>query len=147
MQGLYTYNAKVLEVIDGDTFIVSLDLGLEISKICRIRVLGLDTPEKFAKNGNVQEKELGNICKAYAEKTLLNKDVVVKTNKNSNGKLYDSFGRVLADIYIDGNSWTDILTALGVNKYAENYSAANVLKLKQIYIDFYCLYMLYYIIK
>ena len=101
MKAEYVNNAKILEVVDGDTFVVSLDLGLEISKICRIRVLGLDTPEKFAKNGNVQEKELGNICKDYAAKILTNKKVVIRTLKNKEDKLYDSFGRVLADVYVD----------------------------------------------
>ena len=89
MKAEYVYNAKILEVVDGDTFVVSLDLGLEISKICRIRVFDLDTPEKFCKHGDAQEKELGTICKEYAAKILTNKKNLIQ-NVLLFSKVYNS---------------------------------------------------------
>ena len=130
----YCYYATILEVVDGDTFIASVDLGLEISKICRIRVFDLDTPEKFCKHGDAQEKELGTICKEYAAKILTNKKVVIHTMKNKEDKLYDSFGRLLADVYIDDISWAESLSSLGVNKLKDNYSVENVYNLKTKYL-------------
>ena len=134
MEVNYCYYATILEVVDGDTFVASVDLGLEISKICRIRVFDLDTPEKFCKHGDTQEKELGIICKEYAAKILTNKQVIIHTLKNKEDKLYDSFGRLLADVYIDGVSWAESLSSLGVNKLKDNYSIDNVYNLRDKYL-------------
>lgn len=128
---MYEYKAEVLEVKDGDTLVCLVDLGMYTYRQCTIRVLGLDTPEKFAKGGDAQEKELGLICKAYAEKMLLGKKMTVRTQKGEGNKLFDSFGRVLADVIVDGVNWTEHLTSLGANKYLENYSPEKIYALKE----------------
>ncbi len=46
---LYTYNVTWFEVMDGDTIPVNLDLGFDISIYTRVRVSGVDTPEKRGK--------------------------------------------------------------------------------------------------
>ena len=51
---MYTYNAIITNVVDGDTYDVDIDLGFHIHIHERIRVLDLD------KRG--AEKELGNLC-------------------------------------------------------------------------------------
>lgn len=43
---MYTYKAKVLRWVDGDTVSLELDLGFNISLIERFRLLGTDTPER-----------------------------------------------------------------------------------------------------
>jgi len=58
---MYEYNARVLNVVDGDTYDVDIDLGFHIHIHERIRVLDLDTPEKFG-----DERELGLIVREYA---------------------------------------------------------------------------------
>lgn len=42
---LYTYNAVVLSVYDGDTFDVSLDLGFHLYWHCRVRLAGCNARE------------------------------------------------------------------------------------------------------
>ena len=44
---MYIYNCKVLNVVDGDTIDIELDLGFNIKVKERVRLLGLDTPEVF----------------------------------------------------------------------------------------------------
>jgi micrococcal nuclease len=44
---MYIYNCKVLNVVDGDTIDVEIDLGFNIKIKARVRLLGLDTPEVF----------------------------------------------------------------------------------------------------
>jgi endonuclease YncB( thermonuclease family) len=43
---LYTYNVHRFEVLDGDTIPVWLDLGFDLTHYTRVRVSGVDTPEK-----------------------------------------------------------------------------------------------------
>jgi endonuclease YncB( thermonuclease family) len=54
------YNFRVTEinrVLDGDTIDVTIDLGFDLFKKERVRVAGVDTPEKRTRN--LEEKELG----------------------------------------------------------------------------------------
>lgn len=82
---LYIFKAKVLRVIDGDTLVIDLDMGFETHTIKRVRLLGVDTPER----GQINYNE----AKAFATGTVLGKDVYVQTYKA------DSFGRYLADVW------------------------------------------------
>lgn len=122
---MYEYNAKIVNVVDGDTFDMDIDLGFHIHIHERIRVLDLDTPEK---RGNT-EKEAGLIVADYAKRHYLNKDVVIRSKKEVE-KGTDSFGRWLCDVFVDGKSVSESYTELGVNKYKENYSEQNAVNLK-----------------
>ena len=54
------YNFRVVEinrVVDGDTIDVTIDLGFDLSKKERVRVAGVDTPEKRTRD--LEEKALG----------------------------------------------------------------------------------------
>jgi len=47
---MYIYNCKVLNVVDGDTIDIEIDLGFNIKVKERVRLLGVDTPEVFGPN-------------------------------------------------------------------------------------------------
>ena len=54
------YNFRVVEinrVVDDDTIDVTIDLGFDLFKKERVRVAGVDTPEKRTRD--LEEKELG----------------------------------------------------------------------------------------
>ena len=54
------YNFRVTEitkVLDGDTIDVIIDLGFDLAKSERVRIAGVDTPEKRTRN--LEEKALG----------------------------------------------------------------------------------------
>ena len=54
------YNFRVIsidKVLDGDTIDVTIDLGFDLYKKERVRVAGVDTPEKRTRD--LEEKELG----------------------------------------------------------------------------------------
>ena len=54
------YNFRVTEinkVFDGDSIDVTIDLGFDLFKKERVRIAGVDTPEKRTRN--LEEKELG----------------------------------------------------------------------------------------
>ena len=125
---MYTYNAIITNIVDGDTYDVDIDLGFHIHIHERIRVLDLDTPECRGK-----EKELGKICKEYAEHRFLNQKILLKSKEEIQGPSTDNFGRWLCYVFLDSDktSAEEIFTLLGCNKYKENYSEENVRKLNQ----------------
>ena len=54
------YNFRVIKidkVLDGDTIDVTIDLGFDLYKKERVRIAGVDTPEKRTRD--LEEKELG----------------------------------------------------------------------------------------
>ncbi len=122
---MYQYKAKILNIVDGDTFDVDIDLGFHIHIHERVRLLNVDTPEKFGK-----EAPLGIIMKDYAIEHFLNKEMVIRSEKNEEAAKTDSFGRWLVEATLDdSNSISQIYTELGVNKLASNYSEDNVMNL------------------
>ena len=58
---MYTYNAKVERVVDGDTVDALVDLGFDTWKKVRIRFYGIDTYESRTKD--LEEKEKGLLAK------------------------------------------------------------------------------------
>ena len=65
------YNFRVTEinrVVDGDTIDVTIDLGFELYKKERVRVAGVDTPEKRTRD--LEEKALGIDATNWLKKQL-----------------------------------------------------------------------------
>ena len=89
----YEYIVKeVKRVIDGDTVDVVLDLGFGLTMDQRVRVGGIDTPEKRTRDE--EEKKFGLAATAYAEKWFAeNADKLIVRTKldGSTGK----YGRLL----------------------------------------------------
>ena len=88
----YTFRAKCVNVVDGDTVDCLIDVGFGLHTKQRLRLHGVNTPEKRSKDP--LEKELAKIAENYVSQTILDKDVLVQTYKD------DSFGRYLARVYI-----------------------------------------------
>lgn len=106
MSELYTYKAKILEVVDGDTLDILIDLGFEVSYKTRIRLLGVDTPEIHSKNADI--KKSGQISKKFVEEWVgRNPDVIVSTVKDKSEK----YGRILATLrpLADDEALNDLL--------------------------------------
>lgn len=118
---MYEYKAKILNVVDGDTFDMDIDLGFNIHIHERVRLLGIDTPEKFG-----EEKPLGLKVKEFATKNFLGKEVVIQSEKADEAAVTDSFGRWLVYVLVDGESVYHIYNTLGINKMCDTYSVENV---------------------
>ena len=87
-------------MLDGDTIDVTIDLGFDLSKKERVRIAGVDTPEKRTRD--LEEKELGidatNWMKQKLEDTINGDDeLTIRTElKGGVGK----YGRLLGWLYI-----------------------------------------------
>lgn len=127
---MYTYEAIVTNVVDGDTFDMDIDLGFHIHIHERVRLLDVDTPEKFG-----EEKELGLIVKKFAEKMLLNKKVIIESEKENVAANTDSFGRWLVRVRFPESSEdiSEVYNKSGFNKKFATYNMDNILKLGNLY--------------
>lgn len=91
---MYTYKAKLIKVIDGDTIDAEIDLGFGVFLKQRIRLYGINTPETRTKD--LDEKELGLKAKDRLIELLPN-EFIVETILNKRGK----YGRVLGNVMFE----------------------------------------------
>ena len=80
---MYTYKAKLMRVVDGDTVDAEIDLGFGVFMKQRIRLYGINTPE--SRTRDLEEKERGLAAKARPTE-LLGKESLVETILNKRGK-------------------------------------------------------------
>ena len=114
---MYTYRVKSINrIIDGDTIDVTIDLGFSININQRIRVAGIDSPEKRTRD--VAEKALGLDATEWMTKHLENaSDLIIKTAvEGSMGK----YGRVLGWLFI-GNSEVSLNEKMIAEGFAWKY--------------------------
>ena len=114
------YNFRVVEVvkiIDGDTADFILDLGFDLYKKERVRVAGVDTPEKRTKN--LEEKALGidatNWLKEKLEGAINGDDELSVRTELVGGT--GKYGRLLGWLYCG-----DELLSLNEQMIAEGYA-------------------------
>ena len=98
------YNFRVTEinrVLDGDTIDVTIDLGFDLFKKERVRIAGVDTPEKRTRD--LEEKALGldatEWMKKHLEDTIAgDEELTIRTELvGGMGK----YGRLLGWLYIN----------------------------------------------
>ena len=117
------YNFRVVEinrVVDGDTIDVTIDLGFDLFKKERVRVAGVDTPEKRTRD--LEEKELGIEATNWLKEKLDgaisgDDDLVIRTELvGGMGK----YGRLLGWLYI-GDSELSLNELMIEEGYAWSY--------------------------
>lgn len=106
----YTYRANVVDIIDGDTIDVDIDLGFYIwARKQRIRLLDIDAPEPKG-----ETKTEGDAATAYLKGLIAAKTIILKTVKGKDGAdRDDSFGRWLGIVYIDGRNVNKLMIESG----------------------------------
>lgn len=105
------YDFKITRVLDGDTVEFEAKfLPPPLKPTLRLRILGVDTPEKGHRAQCPKENELG------LKATELTKELVLKsTTRQIIIKEWDKFGgRVLGDLILDGVSLRDSLIKAGL---------------------------------
>ena len=91
---LFTYSAKIINIVDADTLELMIDLGFDVWKDQRIRLRGINAPEA--------KTEAGDKATAYVKRRLAGclpaskkgDRVVVKTSRQ-----IDMYGRFIGDIF------------------------------------------------
>ena len=117
------YNFRVTEinrVVDGDTIDVTIDLGFDLYKKERVRIAGVDTPEKRTRD--LEEKALGidatNWMKEQLEDAINGEsELTIRTElKGGMGK----YGRLLGWLYV-GDADISLNEAMIIAGYAWEY--------------------------
>lgn len=104
---IWAYRARPARVIDGDTIDVTVDAGFANYRTERLRLLGVNTPEKRGPTLGA-----GLLAQGYVEEWLEDAEgewpLVIVTKKS------DAFGRYLARVWRpDGRCLNDDLLAAG----------------------------------
>ena len=117
------YNFRCLEitkVLDGDTIDVVIDLGFDLYKKERVRIAGVDTPEKRTRD--LEEKALGidatNWLKEKLEGAIAGDDDLIIRTELVGG--VGKYGRLLGWLYI-GDSTISLNEQMIVAGYAWEY--------------------------
>jgi len=118
------YNFRVVEinrVLDGDTIDVTIDLGFDLYKKERVRVAGVDTPEKRTRD--LEEKELGidatNWLKEKLDGAIAGDDDLVIRTELVGG--VGKYGRLLGWLYIGGDAESSLNEQMIDEGYAWAY--------------------------
>jgi endonuclease YncB( thermonuclease family) len=92
MSRIHIYQARIVEVVDGDTFDLMIDLGFNTFTKQRMRLYGIDAPEMRTNAGKDLKRRLAS--EYYCG------HVVVQTIDGPKSKQFrDKYGRFLAIIY------------------------------------------------
>ena len=117
------YNFRVTEinrVVDGDTIDVTIDLGFDLYKKERVRVAGVDTPEKRPRD--LEEKALGLDATHWLKEKLEgaidgDDELTIRTElKGGVGK----YGRLLGWLYV-GDEQVSLNEQMITEGYAWDY--------------------------
>ena len=117
------YNFRVVKidkVVDGDTIDVTIDLGFELYKKERVRIAGVDTPEKRTRD--LEEKALGLDATYWMKKQLEDtiagdEELIIRTElKGGTGK----YGRLLGWLYV-GDDTVSLNEQMITEGYAWSY--------------------------
>jgi micrococcal nuclease len=112
---LYNYEANVVRVVDGDTIIVDIDLGFSLTlKNQSLRLARVNAPELKGSS-----REAGEKTRDALIQRISNQKIQIKTHKVEK----DKYGRILADVFLQGHCINDWLLLEG---YAAPYASQGV---------------------
>lgn len=112
---MYTYNAKVIKVVDGDTIDAMIDLGFDTWVTRTIRLDGINAPE--SRTRNLDEKKRG----------LATKDRLTKLLEENNNEFrlishgIEKFGRCLGEIFVNSQGDSSVQKILITEGLAVEY--------------------------
>jgi micrococcal nuclease len=101
----WTYPAQCIEVVDGDTIDLELDLGFRIKKHIRVRLSGVDTAEVYGvekgsdeyRNGKEQSRLTESYLAQASKSDIDNNYPLLFISDGEKGK----FGRWIGDIKLN----------------------------------------------
>jgi len=105
MTPAYRYRAEVDRVIDGDTYLLNIDLGFHVHAHQSIRLRGVNCPERNTEAGKVAKVFVHDIFAATNA-------IVVETYKDK-----QTFARWVADVYVGNDSLGYLIVAAGHGVY------------------------------
>ena len=101
---MYEYQADVIRVIDGDTLLLDIDLGMRIHVTQIVRLLGVNAPEMTG-----EQRPAGIAAREWVSGQV-DSTVRIKTHLDRN----DKYGRLLVEVFLaDGTVLNQAIIAAG----------------------------------
>lgn len=103
---MYQYRIKkILNVIDGDTIEIEIDLGFDIYTVQKVRLSKINAPETL-KAKTLEEKERGELSKKWLEQELSKEGIwTIHTTKDKNYRdRKDKYRRILGTLYFNNET-------------------------------------------
>ena len=111
---IYVYNAHLDRVVDADTVDLMVDLGFNVKMKMRVRLMGIDAPERYTPEGKVATEFVNKHLECYKD------NLILETFKDKAGK----YGRYLGVIYRGNMQNISINDELLEKGYAVKYPKA-----------------------
>ena len=113
---MFEYKVKeILKVYDGDTITVLIDCGFHVYRRESLRLALIDAPEVRGDSRQEGLKSRDWLRLKLYQAEELNKDIIIKTQKDKTGK----YGRYIAEIFIDDISLNKQLVQEGLAIFKE----------------------------
>jgi micrococcal nuclease len=115
---MYHYKAQVVNIVDGDTIDVVIDLGFKITTNQRIRFARINTPETYNVKKDSEEYQKGILSKQFVQQRLEanNNEIQLETEK-----VPEKYGRYIGTIWLADSktSLNDELVEKGLAEYVK----------------------------
>ncbi len=110
-----TYPARLVRVIDGDTFVVRLDLGMSVYADHTIRLHGIDAPERSDDDRWADARFRAGALMTFVGSKITDWPLLVSTSQTPAGTdMREKYGRLLARITLaDGRDLATVLLQEG----------------------------------
>jgi endonuclease YncB( thermonuclease family) len=96
VKNLYKYSGEVLRIIDGDTIVSRVDLGMKVYKEVVIRLAKINSPEITSKDPEIKGKAIA--AKDYLTSLLTGKTIYFDS------KALDKYDRSIAELFLPGQA-------------------------------------------
>lgn len=110
------HNCKLQRIVDADTMDLHIDCGFSIRHTIRVRILDIDTAEKYGKFATDESKAQSRAA-VEAAQDLLGKETFTVTTyvaESTKNEKRDGFRRFLADITLqDGRDYAATMRSMG----------------------------------
>lgn len=117
---LWTYRARCIRVIDGDTLVAEIDCGFGVRYEATVRIAGIDAPELPTPEGIAAADRLGQIVR-YA---VTDWPLRLRTRRLARGTgEARSFSRYVAAVYAvqSDAQWCDVAATMITDGHARPY--------------------------
>lgn len=105
----WLYSGKVVRVVDGDTVVIDLDMGMKVWQLgIYLRISGIDAPELSSAEGKA--------ARAYAA-SLLPVGAPVRVRSHS----FEKYGRLLASVEFSGQPPRDFAAEMLAAGHAKTW--------------------------
>ena len=124
------YQVKILNVVDGDTVDVDIDLGFGLILTDeRVRIMDIDAPE--SRTSDSVEKIFGLAAKHRLKQLLGESGVLITLDDKKGEDMKGKFGRILGDFAVGDKTVREILLEEG---YAVEYRGGNKKELQEAHL-------------